>query len=376
MLAVSPLFISHAQEVRYYCMSIFLGILGSFLLSIFLQKPNNISFLVGWTVARALAVLTTPLNLAFLVSDVTIATIELRDRKRALLNFFSGILAFFVLIIPSIVSIFNSIDAHRMELKVPGLKEVLTEIRIFTVFAHLPPPPYMNRFLHVYILLAIGLLTFTIFKFWRTKQMIWTLVWGLFPATIVFIFSHLLYSIWITRYVMMSLPYLLLLLSIGIHSVWQQKRGVASVLIGVYAIALFGGLFTLYTTSDRYIIGASDHYHKIVRVVEQYDLPEDIIVWSTIHPTDLPLRYYYHGAAKIYLKDVLPNQEKSRQTIEQWINTLPNINSRLWLIYPEKSPELYQVLDEKFRIEQYFHITKYEAINNMMAIFLLSPKSN
>lgn len=369
MLAVSPLFINHAQEVRYYCMGVFLGIVGSFCLAVFLQNPHHRFSLVGWTSFRLLAVFTTPLYLAFIFSDITIAILTLRDRKRAIFHFFLGVFAFLLLIIPSILSIINSAGMHRLTLPIPGIQELFRQLRIFTVFAHPPPPPY-NRFLQVYILLFAGLLLYAIVQNIKIpnarNKFLWVLAWGAFPIGIIFVFSHIFYSIWTTRYLMLALPYVVLLAAIGIEQLWKQIRWLAIALIGIYTIALLSGLFTYYTTQQRYM-GASGSYREVAQIIEKHDRPQDKIVWSIIHGTDYPLRHYYDGPAKIYEKDMPSHQDRSRQVLEKWIMGLSDIQSRFWLVYHGTSPELYEVLDAKFQIE------RYETIEDDFSIFLLSP---
>ncbi len=360
MLAISPLFINHAQEVRYYTMSDFLGLAGTLALAYALKNPTKLSFSLYWAGMRWLAIITTPLNGALLFPDLLLIGIKIRQQgdfsrqKRAkLLPFAIAFLLIIVLCIPVAISVVNSSGAHKLNPPIPELRAVLRELRILTAFSYPPPPPYMTRFLQIYIFSLLGLLGIAIFPKKHSEELIWITTWALLPVGIIFVFSHIFYSIWITRYLMMVLPYLLILLTIGFLRIWQQWRAIAIAIGIIYFIAVTTGLTTYYSSAKRYM-GASDQYRHIIEIINNNDQPEDTIVWSYIHKTPIPLDHYYNGSATIYAKNLIEVRNPNKIDLENWLLSLPPIKSRLWLVYLGKDNQrLREILEENFRVKTY-----------------------
>ena len=353
MLTLSPLFINHAQEVRYYTMSVCLGLAGTLALAYALENPNKLSFRWWWVGMRWLAIITTPLNAALLFPDLLLIGIKFRQQRSKWLPFAIVFLLLIVLCIPSAISIVASSGAHKLNPPIPGIKEVLREVRILTAFSYPPPPPYLTKFLQVYIFSMLGLIGIALFAKKPSEKLFWVGTWTFLPVGIIFIFSHLFYSIWITRYLMLICPYFLILVAIGFLKSWQKWRGVAIGMGIIYVIAFGNGLVTYYTSAKRYM-GASDHYRHIVEIINENDRPGDIIVWSILHKTSVPLEHYYRGSATIYNKQLISVKEPQRMDIENWLSSLPPIKSRLWLVYLGKEKQLLkEFLEEKFTVKTY-----------------------
>lgn len=353
MLTLSPLFINHAQEVRYYTMSVFLGLAGTLALAYALENPTKLSFRLGWAVMRWLAMITTPLNGALLFPDLLLIVIKFRQQRARLFGFAIALLLMIALCIPIALSIVDSSSAHKLNPPIPGFNEVLRELRIFTAFSYPPPPPYLNKFLQVYIFSVLGLIGITLFSQRKSEKLLWVATWTFVPVGVIFVFSHLFYSIWITRYLMLICPYLFMLLAVGFLKGWQKWRVIAIGLVIIYLIALGSGLVKYYSSAQRYM-GASDQYRHIVEIINENDQPGDIIVWSIVHNVSLPLDHYYRGFATIHNKELIFVKNPQRSDLENWLRTLPPIKSRLWLVYIGKENQiLRKFLEEKFAVKIY-----------------------
>ena len=353
MLTLSPLFINHAQEVRYYTMSVCLGIAGTLALAYALDKPTKLSFRLWWVGMRWLSIITTPLNGALLFADLLLIGIKFRQQRSKLLAFTLVFLLLIVLCIPVAISVVESSGAHKLNPPIPGLSEVLRQLRLFTAFSYPPPPPYLNKFLQVYIFILLGLLGLALLTEKRSEKLLWVATWTLLPLGIMFMFSHLFYSIWITRYLMLICPYLFILLAVGFIKSWRQWRGVAVGIGIIYFIAVGSGLVKYYTSAQRYM-GASDHYRHIVEIINNNERPGDIIVWSIVHGTSLPLDHYYRGSETIYNKQLISATNSERLGVKNWLLTLPPIKSRMWLVYLGKENQLLrEMLEENFAVTTY-----------------------
>jgi mannosyltransferase len=355
MLALSPLFINHAQEVRYYTMSVCLGLAGTLALAYALDHPRNFSSRFLWVFSRFLTIITTPLNGALLFPDLTIVGIKYYRQPAQLVKFGTAFLLILIASIPVGLSVKASSGAHRVILPIPGVNEVLRELRILTAFSYPPPPPYLTRFLQIYILLLVAVIGIAVVRKRQTEKLIWVAAWAFVPTGIILVFSHLFFSIWNTRYVMLILPYILILLAIGFREIWSQWRPAAWGIAVVYTVAVSSGLFYYYTTQKRYM-GASDHYRRVAQIINANEKPNDIIVWSIIHGTALPLKHYHRGSAPIYVKDLIEFEKNidniQKTDVENWLGELPPIKSRLWIVYGKgNNPVFREVIAEKFIIE-------------------------
>ncbi|WP_159788376.1 glycosyltransferase family 39 protein [Sodalinema gerasimenkoae] len=372
MLALSPLFINHAQEVRYYTMSVSLGIAGSLALAKSLNAPNRPINYVLWVIFRVLAVLTTPLNAALLVSDGIIILVKYYRHPRRLVHFAIAGLILSIMTLPVALSVLDSAGAHRLDLPVPGLNNLVRELRILTAFSYPPPPPYLTRLGHVYILTSLLVLGVVILRKRQSKTFQWLVAWTVIPVGMIFIFSHLIFSIWNTRYVMLVLPYLLIMMAVGFLEIRSRWHRLAWAILLIYAITVGSGLGVYYTRSSRYM-GASDHYRATVEILNQNNRPDDVIVWAIMHNTPIPIQHYYEGTAPVTLRRRIQipsdNSTVGRENIEAWLSGLPSFSSRLWLVYGPRvvhDDELfYDVLTEEFMIEAHYTVEDFN-------IFLLT----
>ncbi|MEQ9671827.1 glycosyltransferase family 39 protein [Coleofasciculus sp. G2-EDA-02] len=371
MLTLSPLFINHAQEVRYYTMSVCLGLGGTLALAYALNQPTNLSSRFWWVFTRFLAIITTPLNGALLFPDLIIIGMKYYRHPSRLLKFGTAFLLILVASIPVGLSVQDSSGAHRLSLPIPGVNEVLRELRILTAFSYPPPPPYLTRFLQLYILMVVAVIGIAVFRKRQSEKLIWVLAWAFVPTATILVFSLLFFSIWNTRYVMLVLPYILILIAIGFREIWSQWRPIAWGIAVVYAIAVSSGLFYYYTTQKRYM-GASDHYRRVAQLINANEKPNDIIVWSIIHELALPLEHYHRGSAPIYVKNLIEfetnKDDIQKIDVENWLRELPPIESRLWIVYGNTTNQvLRQGIEEKFYLE-------LEQKIGGLNVFLVKPK--
>jgi len=376
LLTVSPLFINHAQEIRYYTMSVCLGLCGCLGLAHSLKHPNRKLPRLIWVLGRILSFYTTPLNAVFLVPDILILWLKFKFKISRLISYLVLYLTIIIASIPVAISVKSASGAHRVILPIPGLREIFRELRIMTVFANSPPPPYIPLLIQVVTLIVATIILAAIIKKPRTQEVVWVASWGIIPAASIFVFSHLFYSIWNSRYLILSQPYFILLVAIGFFKILDWQKIIGVVLAVIYMLAVSLGLVTYYTSSKRYT-GALDHYRPVAQLVESQDREGDIIMYSTFHLDSFPinggsfpLAYYYRGSAPIYLDNKSEKTDKSNLPIhlKNWVESLPSTYSRIWFIYYGGDMKIFKsVFAEQFTIES------QEIIGNAN-ILLLIPK--
>ncbi|NEQ39956.1 MAG: hypothetical protein F6K40_28430 [Okeania sp. SIO3I5] len=376
LLTISPLFINHAQEIRYYTMSVCLGLCGCLGLAHSLQQPNQKLPKLIWVVGRVLSFYTTPLNAAFLVPDILILWLKFKFKISRLISYLVLYLTIILASIPVALSVKSYSGSHRVILPIPGVKEIFRELRIMTVFANSPPPPYLPLLIQVVALILAIVILVAIIKKPRTQKVLWVASWGIIPAGAIFVFSNVFYSIWNSRYLIISQPYFILLVAIGFFKIWDWRKIIGVVLAVIYMFAVSLGLVTYYTSSQRYM-GALDHYRPVTQLIESRDREGDIIMYSTFHANSFPINggsfpftYYYQGSTPPIYVDKREKTDKSNLQVylKSWVESLPPTYSRIWFIYYGGDMNIFKsVFAEQFTIES------QEIIGNAN-ILLLIPK--
>ncbi|MEA5469139.1 glycosyltransferase family 39 protein [Spirulina sp. 06S082] len=359
-LSISPLFINHAQEVRYYTMSLFFGIIGAIFFCQYIHQDNmekqNISKYT-WIVARVLACFTTPLNLVFILSDFFIFILYFITRKRRLTYRNLSKLALDYLLIglaifPVFVSVYIDLNSHKLTPPIPGLIDVLRQVRILTVYAHPPSSKLTALLLQFIVLMILVIWAFSLWQSRNRKYIIPIAIWAFLPILIVFVFSHAFYSIWISRYIMSSLPYFLILLSLGLIELAKKFRILAMVMLGVYLFSSGVGLIKYYNTKNRYIGAFDDRYRDVAHYICSDGHRGDMLVWSIVHEMTLPFTHYCDRDLLIYPKN-LPDKSSDSKELATWVDSIPTTNAPFWLVYGQKSKLLLESLQKKFTIEEH-----------------------
>lgn len=370
LLALSPTIVNHAQEVRYYTLSLFLGIAGTLMLVRALEKPRSAKTLIGWSILRGLAIITTPINAALVIADLTIVGWHFRQNLVALQRFGWGTIAIALFASPSAYSLLNSTESHWVEAPIPNIIHVIRELRFLVAYPFPPSPPYETLFFQGFLAMLWALIAIALLMRPLTPQLFWVGIWAFVPLGSIAIASHLIYSLWVTRYLLLCCPYILLLIAVAIEKLWRRWRVLALMVLFIYAIALSSGLTTYYSRSDRYI-GVTGNYRDLIQTISNREQPADNILWVSSHTRpELPLDRYYQGRNPIYYISPLPRENLSESSLRTWFSQLSSSESRFWLIYPNNRiiPELPAIIQSQFQVA--FHQNFGNA-----HLWLLTPQS-
>ncbi|NET32377.1 MAG: hypothetical protein F6K19_10260 [Cyanothece sp. SIO1E1] len=372
LLALSPMFINHAQEIRMYALSACLGLGGTLCLANVLltekpKAPGNAP-MAGWFILRLLAMLTVPLNVTLLLPDVLLVWLRFRQQRASLFNFGKWLLVLLLLWSPCVLAVIQFASptsehaAHHVGRTPPGLDNVVRTLKFWTVWPFaVQANAIAATFYKLFTFMLAGLISLTLFQRHKSPQLLWVAAWFALPLVPIFAFSYISIPLWVNRYLLFVSPYLFILLAFAISRLWQQWR-VAALVVGItYLIAVSGGLVRYYTVQDR------PDYKFIIQTIEQYEQPGDTIVWSRYYTK--PLSWYYQGTAEVHVNPTI--KVKSDLEISQWLDQFPTPLSRLWLVLKvneEIYPKFGQQLEEQFNFAKTF---QYEQGSK---VFLLTPK--
>lgn len=371
MMALSPLFINHSQEIRMYSLSSFLSLAGTLAMSYALERPAR-SPLALWAITRWLAVLTTPLNLVLLLPDGLLVAYRWLRRPRKFLRFLLGSLFVIAGSIPTLYAQIGGggavyfLENQVADYSKPGLLQVFGMV---TQFAAYWPLRYLiesqaevtlgrdelgDRSLLGHVLsnldsplsfyagltlLLLGLFFVTLMLMWRHRQsfaLVALAAWALVPSAAILAVSYVSSSLWFPRYLIGFAPYYLLLLSAGFVWLCETHRlKMGKWPVGAYAIAALYGLGVFGGLKDYY---GPHHYRNKWRqaseLVEAVEQPGDVIVYySMSRHYDYSFPRYYQGKSPIVFMDRPP----TATTLDRdyiWRNLPADIppQSRLWVV--------------------------------------------
>ncbi len=361
MMALSPLFINHSQEIRMYTLVSFLSLGGTLALSYALERPTFIS-LSWWTVAR-IALLVTNVNTVLIVlPDLLIVCWTYRQKFQSLLAFAGGFAVTGLFFLPPFWALmFGGVSEEFMSNQVgdyskPGLLQVvgmITQMIVYWPLRYLlesnqislgknelgDSSLFSSLFASQGLTLLyyagftallcglLGLAAIAIFTQYRSEGLVWLAAWAFIPAIATLALSYLQGSIWFPRYLMFIAPYFLILVAGGFMVIWNWRKPAAVAIIVAYLIAVSGGLKDYYTNLYR------NDWQGVAEFVQQNQQPEDVIVYYSVERFfDQSLPRYYQGSAPLYPINKPSADPLAPAYIQQELREISPVESRLWLV--------------------------------------------
>ncbi|MEO0458711.1 MAG: glycosyltransferase family 39 protein [Cyanobacteria bacterium P01_A01_bin.114] len=338
MLALSPMSIYFAQMVRMYALGMLLGLLGSLALAHALEAPKT-KFLGGWAVSRLLVFLTAPLNLTLLLPDLILFGATYRKQPKHLISFGKWLTVVMIACLPSAFSLVSGTlpflrDAFDVSSKVtvsdqvaspPSFGEVVRKFKKFTAFPFPSTSSIMSRLLQAYTIVLIALAGLGFYKNRSANRLLWVAAWTFIPWIVHAAVSK---TMLFDRYILYTMPYLLILLATGLVRVWQMHRLPAALIAVVYAIAITAGISRYYTVQDR------QDWRGLATVISQHEQPGDLILLS-IDSEKMPraLTHYYKGDTpieRIMGICTSPDIEKTEASLA--LSQIPPVKANVWLV--------------------------------------------
>ena len=378
LLATSPLFVNHTQEIRMYALSLCLGLAGSlFAADILLtprdQKPNQKSF-IGWTVFRLLAIYTVPLNLTLLIPDGILMLLRFRRDRATLISCIKWVCLLLLLWSPTVFIALSEVSpsseyaqTRGQYLAKPGLSNLVYPLKYWMVGPFVTQGSKVAHvFYKLFTLLVAGLVGAGLIHKRKSPALPWAAAWFVIPLIPIILCSLFAAQLWELRYVLFVSPYLFILMAAGFTRLFKDWKPVAILFIAIYTIGMGKALVHYYNVQNR-----ADYKFNLA-TIEQAEQKGDAIVWGhRWHPTlgRSALSHYYKGDAEVYFN---PSFEvDSPEEIEEWIGQVPADHDRIWLVVEDFKPmkeNFETVVSNTFNIEESF--TNYERNS---AVFLLTP---
>lgn len=336
LIALSPLFINHSQEIRMYSLSSFLSLLGSLYFLSAVSQPRRLS-LLGWAASRLLATLTMPLNILLLLPDALLCSYRWWRRPRQCSGFWLGGLFVVAGALPTLLAQTTGGAAQRffdtqvVDYSKPGLLQVLGMVSQFVSLwplryfleqsfqdslgkdelgdasllvhfvTHLNGPLVFYAGLVLMLLGILGFAIAQIFSRQHSQQQAFSFAmlsaWALLPATAVLALSYLSGSIWFPRYLLGFAPYVIILIAAGFVRLCQWRRWMSAMVGVVYFASVITGLRAYYGP-----VAYRDDWRTVAAAVSNIEQPGDAIIYYApprYQPYSFPR--YYSGENDIFL---------------------------------------------------------------------------
>lgn len=389
LLALSPLFINHAQEVRMYTVGTFWCLLGSLGLAHLVLERNRFNLKSGfiWIGSRLVMFWAAPLNISIIFADFFIGLLSFRNQKNKVIRFLSFLLLFSLFAIPKFLQSYEKkgdvLNTWAVFNTKPGLFSIAGMMTRFSFWARESSTDIRRLLL---ALLLVTLIVIALFLKPRSSYAKWLIMWAFIPQGAVFIVSHFTSSLWIERYLLFTAPYIFIVLANGLLKCWQFNRKIGFALVVIYAIGSFTGISSYYNAQMRPDWrGVAQHIYNAGSSTDSillFGLSRDYSKEENEKSRDPNLfEYYYSGPSTLYTYDAFPSEKVVDELeIKSALQKALPLPSRSWLIYertaffaPENAREsqhkLFEsIVYETFSIGEVRHFTGVD-------VFLLEGNS-
>ncbi|MGB0564739.1 MAG: glycosyltransferase family 39 protein [Spirulinaceae cyanobacterium] len=328
-LALSPLFMNYAQMVRMYALATALGLAGSWAFLKLLQSPHQPAqrrLQLTWIGLRILMLLTTPTTATILVADGVLVVWRFRQAPRTLLRWAIAFSLIGLAVLPSFWATWGARATPETlataETISPTL--ILGKLRKFAVFPFPMPTPAIAWFYKIFTLGLWGLLLSGVVLGRQSQNRWYVAIWALLPPLCSGLLSPGLFTT--DRYLLFTLPYLLILVAVGLVAVARRQRWLGIACAVVYLLAAGQGLHRYYQVQDR------QDWRGMMATIQAQQQPGDMVLIGAEHNLEkaiAALGYYHH--------DSLPFYALSRRDCSQL--ELPENTTeiqRIWLICDQK----------------------------------------
>lgn len=351
LFAVSPFMNWYGNEIRMYSMFVFIGILNQyFFLKIF--KSDESGAWIGFAITAFFGMYTHYFFFLMLFTDAVFYFFNRRlfaeGSMKRFLKIAGGLAILFLpwigyvlylggisnsspnLAPPNTVSIFNTFSQFVFGFQTDHLNTILVSLWPLTV-----------------------LLGFLALRNNRkvTPETFYFILGFLLPNAVAFVVSFVISPVYLTRYLIFTLPMMYLLLA-WLFSTYPKPIGSIARIILVGAMAI-----TLVIEASSAATPAKENYREAVEYIEAHADPGDVIVVSAPF-TIYPVLYYYKGPLTVTTLPIW-NQDLSgaipaysEADLPKQIDTIKGDHKDLWLLqsYDQGYQEsMHQYFDSHFQ---------------------------
>jgi mannosyltransferase len=332
LFSISPFMNWYGNEIRMYSLFTLLALINQYCFVRIYKKHESTGAWVGFAVTALLGIFTHYFFFLLLLAQACFFLFYRNLFPQHAFKKFTLIAIILILsILPWIVYV-NNLD--KIQNQAPILTAP-TSINLFSTFSQFLfgfQDDHLNTILVSLWPLTI-LLGFLALK--KTQRINPTTLYFVFaliiPIITVFVISSTLQPLYVNRYLIFTLPSLLLFLAY-IFSLYPP-RVAKFVKVGFVILILFTLSIEVFSAHTP----AKENYREAADYLEEHALPSDVIVVSAPF-TVYPIEYYYHGPVQIttlplwdrYVTGPIPPFDE--ETLPSEVEKIAGSHARLWLL--------------------------------------------
>ena len=370
LIALSPMLIGSAQQVRMYTLGNFLTLAGSLALTYVLEKTTA-KMIAFWAVSRFLSLLTIPLSVTILVPDFILIVTGLRKQHDKLFKVLASLLGIAILWIPFAILLVTTKSYYEStwgeDTSPPSIIQVVRNLKFFTFWpGRVPSNQLLSNFHRVFTAVLALLLGIALFRKHRNSQLLWLAAWLFLPLLSLILISNFHSLELLPRYLVFTAPFLFILLTAGFIKVWQSQRTFGIVLTIGYFIAVGSGVINHYSDSS-----VAD-WRGANLEISRNEQPQDAIAVSIPHGRVCPfITHYYQGNIPIYGLSQLRG-EVTEQELDDFVQSLPTSQPRTWLLFRKAFKGTFK--DLEVALSKKYSILQQQAFSGGIKVFLLEAR--
>jgi uncharacterized membrane protein len=333
LLAVSPLHLWHSRDARMYAQLAFLGAACMLAYAGWLERPRPATS-AGLAITSALAYLTHYFALFLPLIQFIHLALHMRSRPRALRSW-TAIQAGAAVPLAAWLVVLWRREGQFFGIgwiPEPGLSDLLGTLVNFTVGYTAPLEGWKIAAALICLAFGIGGMWAT----WRDEQAkSLAALWALLPALVALGLS-VRRPVYMDRFLILSLPAVLLLISSGIEGLGRRRAlAAAAMLLAVTGFA--AAQFTFWPGQTR------EQWREAAAALERVSPDEAIVV--RVLQIVVPLSYYYDGSNELQAMEV------NRQVTS--LSSLAAGHEGTWLVYWNASADIHRPASSPaFRAEE------------------------
>ncbi|MHB0998962.1 MAG: glycosyltransferase family 39 protein [Armatimonadota bacterium] len=330
-MAVSVLQINHSQEVRMYSLVVFIILLSTYFLILFLETGRKWA-IAGYLASAFAGLLTFPLTVLILITHGLYTLVYVKAYKPRSLVTISGLIVTAIVWVPWLMNNMQAStgysEGYTATLEKPDPIGVVSVLGKFFLLKWTDGHAFTSAAIAFSVFLVL-LMIYGISKFQKNdKPAVYTLMWLAVPVTGMVLLSYMMTNVWMVHYMITAAPAFYLLTAKSITTL--RKRYVAVAVSAAIFIVTFGRLGIYYMKPAR------PEWRSAISYIRTHEKPGDVIALY-YGGNRFVFDYYYHGISQW---SPLGTEESTKEDFGQWtdtdvsnlLSTFPFKGKRCWLV--------------------------------------------
>jgi len=334
LMAISPLYVNHSQEVRMYALTSMLTLLAMYFFISFMLQPRA-RYLITCILFDLLSIATFPLSALLIVVQDLVLLLYVRGVTAR--RWLSAQICLLISTAPMLLhTLTASLDMSPEKSPQLSFARILDLLGEFTLFARGPSGSMTARAFDMYVFGTVALVAYGSWQVWNVKReqarYVLLLLWLILPLFVTVFLAQVAHTQCLSRYVLYAAPAYLLLIGLSIDSLPSHRLKYLAMAFVLVMPTL--KLVRYYERTDR------PEWRQAVAFLERHVEKGDII--AVYRPGNGNLFAYYYRRTIPWKEVGYPKLQKQTpwtdQRIARILGDLPSRYRKVWLVMSQCDP--------------------------------------